>query len=337
MKFSESLRRFVPVSIKQRYRALRSVSLFMGYVLYDVARFMRVSSCFRISPSLFQEDVAIVRITHSIEKGLSLKAPRPGFGAVVVDQLCGMIKNRLIPGRPWNRACDEAINALSDYRELLISSGIAPKMVIQEVLTEAEGQGHKAQCSSVLSIDRGDIEKAVQIDAKAFFWSRHSIRNYCPGQMEESEILAAIDLARSSPSVCNRQSARVKLILNRGDNFDFLKLQNGNRGFGTDAQAVIIVTSDLRCFLDEIERKQAWIDGGMFAMTLVLGLHAAGFGTCCLNWSQTNTMDKTLRRALQLPDYETVIMLITVGLIPLTLKVARSERKPLDEILTAIQ
>ena len=77
------------------------------------------------------------------------------------------------------------------------------------------------------------------------------------------------------------------------------------------------------------ERNQCWIDGGMFAMSLVLGLHAQGLGTCFLNWSKSAPEDKAMRALLQLPPQEAIITLIAVGNLPRSLSVAKSVRPPL--------
>ncbi|MBM4515639.1 hypothetical protein GS432_01350 [Rhodococcus hoagii] len=58
---------------------------------------------------------------------------------------------------------------------------------------------------------------------------------------------------------------------------------------------------------------QVFIDGGLFSMNLVHGLLARGVGTCCLNWSVDAPQDAKLRRALNLPPHEVVIMMIALG------------------------
>ena len=80
------------------------------------------------------------------------------------------------------------------------------------------------------------------------------------------------------------------------------------------------------------ERNQCWIDGGLFAMSLVLGLHAQGLGTCFLNWSKSSPRDRAMRALLKLPPEEVIIVLVAVGHLPDTLEVARSARPPLDSV-----
>jgi nitroreductase len=75
------------------------------------------------------------------------------------------------------------------------------------------------------------------------------------------------------------------------------------------------------------ERNQAWIDGGMFAMSFVLALHSLGLGTCCLNWSVEQKTDIALRAEAAIPDSEVIIMLLAIGHIPPELNVAASVRQ----------
>ena len=140
----------------------------------------------------------------------------------------------------------------------------------------------------------------------------------------------------SSPSVCNRQSARLYLVEDNLKKQNILKLQSGNRGFGDKADKILIVGVDLNCFLSAGERYQGWIDGGLFSMSLIYALHSFGLGTCCLNWSKESNIDKQLKKEAELPKNILVIMLIAVGHIPNDLKVAQSNRRNIDDVFEVI-
>jgi nitroreductase len=111
-------------------------------------------------------------------------------------------------------------------------------------------------------------------------------------------------------------------------------LQNGNRGFGNQIKTLLLVTSDLGQFVSVGKRNQCWVDGGMFAMSLLYALHSLGVATCCLNWSVRRAVDHQMKRLIHLPDAEVIIMLIAVGHYPPHFHVTRSPRKPLRDILT---
>ncbi|WP_272818753.1 nitroreductase family protein [Prescottella equi] len=162
--------------------------------------------------------------------------------------------------------------------------------------------------------------------------SRSSVRNFGPGIVDVSIIEACVRIAQTSPSVCNRQSARVRSYA-RGEGADaVLALQNGNRGFGATASHVLLVTSDLTAFLTPGERNQAFIDGGMFAMTLVYALHDRGVDSCCLNWSTVRSQDRKLRALLGLPEEEVVMMMIAIGFASENSSVTKSPQRDVNRV-----
>jgi nitroreductase len=107
----------------------------------------------------------------------------------------------------------------------------------------------------------------------------------------------------------------------------------GNSGFGHKVKTLLMVTVDRQCFFTEAERNQCWIDGGLFAMSLVYGLHSLGLGSCCLNWSVTRERDKLLKKVTGLKESDAVIMMIAVGHLKEEFNVATSARKSLNHFL----
>ncbi len=112
-----------------------------------------------------------------------------------------------------------------------------------------------------------------------------------------------------------------------------LSLQNGNSGFGSAVPTVALVTVDTQLFAGPGERNQGWIDGGLFSMSFVWALHGLGLDSCMLNLSLRNGRSDALRRTLDIPDYELPIMMIAIGYARPGHRVARSPRRPIDEIV----
>ena len=127
-------------------------------------------------------------------------------------------------------------------------------------------------------------------------------------------IKKAISIAQSTPSVCNRQTWRTHVFLDKEQIKEILKYQNGNRGFGEDAAAILIVTASLPYFIGVGERNQAFIDGGMYAMTLVYALHSLGLGTCCLNLWVSQVWILGCNEVAKIPCDEVLIMMIAVDI-----------------------
>ena len=182
-------------------------------------------------------------------------------------------------------------------------------------------------------VRRTELDRKRNGSFVEFFTSRHSVRHFTGGTIPDQIIREAVRIAQMTPSVCNRQSWRVHAFYDRDMILRLLEIQAGNRGFGDQSSVVLIITCDLTSFVDVAERYQAWIDGGMFSMSLCLALHALGYGTCCLNWSKERADDRRLREAAKLPATEQVIMLLAVGCLPDEFQVACSSRLEIDQVV----
>ncbi|MBE9209870.1 nitroreductase family protein [Nostoc sp. LEGE 06077] len=271
---------------------------------------------------------------HRLEKGLALKEPRIGFGSEIIKRL---ISNLWIYHKKYG--LDEtgqiAINVLCSYHNFSIKNGLNNAQLHQEILALKEVNNEK-NCTNqggVLEVTKQQINEATYINFQAFVNSRYSIRHFAPIDVEMYLIEQAVEMAQKTPSVCNRQSSKLHVFSSEEDKKAVLICQNGNRGFGDQASKVLIVTSDLQYFISTGERNQGWIDGGMFAMSLIYALHSLGLGTCCLNWSVEFQIDEKLRNISGIKDSELIIMMIAVGHLPTKLKVAQSPRKKLHDVM----
>jgi nitroreductase len=188
--------------------------------------------------------------------------------------------------------------------------------------------------AGALHVRKQDLAALQAMDFPGFFRSRYSIRHFSGGPVTDAQITEVAEIARKTPSVCNRQSARLHDFRTPGTVEKILALQAGNRGFGDQASGVVIITSDLRAFVDPGERNQCWVDGGMYAMAVLLAFHHLGLGAWCINWSKEWETDAALRKLVPLPQSEAVIMVVAYGTLPEELNVAMSPRLSVSEVLT---
>jgi nitroreductase/lipopolysaccharide biosynthesis glycosyltransferase len=311
--------------------------------LYDLERFSKYSAA-KVRGVISDLDGVITQTNlkalitmdyHRIEKGLALKEPRIAFGSNVIQRLIDGVKAyQELYGH--DKLIEISINTLLSYYKFNLERGHADeelhttiidlkRNIIEANINSTEG--------GVSRVTKEDIYLKSKKDLKEFFASRYSIRNFTDEEVNLDLINQAVGMAQKTPSVCNRQSSKVYVFRQEDDKQKVLSLQNGNRGFGDQASKVLIVTSDMQNFASIGERNQCWIDGGMFAMSLIYALHSLGLGTCCLNWSVEHQTDKQLRDIAGISDSEAVIMMIAVGFYPEEISVAQSPRKQLDEVL----
>lgn len=302
---------------------------------YDKERFSRFSGTIPSQTSPTQLRARITKTYHRIEKALALPTPRPGFGHEVVSELIGLLE-RYVVDAGFDDTAVTAINTLTEYFAFQSENG-SNTDEFQRRLAALIGSTAMADLTprvtgGTTTLTRDEILKTNNFDADQFFTSRHSIRHFSDKPVSLKVIRHAARLAQYTPSVCNRQASKVYVFSDDDTKKKLLEYQNGNRGFGHQIDKLLIVTTDLQHFLDVGERNQGWIDGGMFAMSLVYALHAMGLGTCCLNWSVDCNKDTGIRDQLSISETESIIMFIAVGHLPETLKVASSQRKAIDDV-----
>lgn len=319
-------------------RVIRDVCFLARASYYDFTQFITYSSAVFTGNSREKLSALITMAYHGIEKGLSLPAPRPGFGKDLVCMLTcrlerygaafGFDENAVIALNVLRRYC--GFNEANGTLDLTLKSRI-------EALSRYASSRSPSTCQGgVKLILRQDFLKHAKMDLREFFGSRSSVRQYSDQFIDMEDIVAAISLAQKTPSCCNRQSGRVWVMRDQMKVQKALKIQGGARGFSQEVPAVLVVTSDLACFQSDGERFQAWIDGGMFAMSLVYALHSLGLVSCCLNWSKGHATDKQFKREFQIPGNETIIMLISVGHPKNEFAVAQSYRCPVTQIMRVV-
>lgn len=312
-----------------RSRLRNFVRIFLNY-FYDLNRFWKSSG---LSGEWGEENL-YARITmdyHRIEKGLALRNPRLGFGSDVIERLLSMVPH--YEGRYGAALPTKAARvALQEYMEFHSAKDMRfPKL--EGFLSGRSLEVDELDTAGTLMVKREAIHRQSGIDFLGFANSRFSVRQFSGERVAVESIECAILAALKSPSVCNRQTARVHFFQAAELVEKILGFQNGNRGFGEQAGGLLVVTSDMRGFVSVGERNQCWIDGGIFSMSLVYALHALGIGSCMLNWSAEYPRDKALRRAANIPDSEAVIMMIAVGHMLDEFSVARSPRRAVSDVL----
>ncbi len=297
--------------------------------LYDFRRFAHWSSAIATSLSRNQLAARITMDYHRIEKALALPQPRPGFGWDTALRLMAN-RERYLAAHGDDRLVQIATTTLANY--VSFNRNSMPPGAQAETMRNQFGDT-AAQQPSMIEINRQALADSAQLNYPAFVRSRHSIRSFDPAPVDPAIIESAVADAIYTPSVCNRQGWRAHVLTEMEDIRKALSYQNGNRGFNDQIRTLFIVSVDLQMFVASGERNQAFVDGGMFAMSLVYALHARGLGTCCLNWSAGRGQDRKLRAAIPLPESEVVIMMIACGAMPPHIKVTLSPRHPVEHIL----
>lgn len=267
----------------------------------------------------------ILRETHTIEKGMSLRNPRKGFGKGKARHLIEGLKaykDRFgVDG-----VMEYPIRVLRSYINYTEASGV-DIVEIKNMFEEVDislSRSNTEDC--VLTLSKEECS-GVGKDFEGLLNSRHSIRYFKDEPVGKVFIDKALRMASRTPSACNRQAWRTHVYTGHRAH-TLLHWQGGCRGFEDEIGTAILVTADLRAFL-YYEQGQAYVDGGLYAMNLLNALHSEGLGTIPLSCGFSFEKLEDLRE-FGVPDYEIPIMIIGTGVMEDTVKVPISERRPIE-------
>jgi nitroreductase len=273
----------------------------------------------------------VIKNYHAIEKAMALRQPRDSFGqkSGIIDkciQDCESYMKRFGNDTLVRTTYD----VLHEYRDKF-GKGYAP---VERFIEQYRNELDDGEPTGGTQLLRSDQLFENSANPENLFSTRHSIRDYSDIPVPKEIITKAAEFAlQGTPSVCNRQPARLHVYSSPGEKANILNLQNGNRGFGDQASHILIVTSSLESFVDIGERNECWTSGGMFAMSLIYALHTMKIASCGLNWDVLAEQDKAMHLVANIPSSEVIVMLIAIGYPSSEFRIAKSERKNLNDIV----
>lgn len=304
----------------------------------DFCRFVRYGKGSPLAPYGRRLHYDLILFAHTVEKGLSLAEPRPLFGRKNIMHIREMLL--VFPKDEDLFAVKMAVGALEDYLAFHRRKNIHDPF-LQEVeglvaetrkrfgLESTELTGGAKNASHVFEAIR-----ERRFDYPEFIASRFSCRSYEDVAVSPDLIREIVKVAQRAPSQCNRQSAKVHCYQSKEEIRKLLDLQGGAKGFSDKVSNLFIVTSEITAWSASSARNQDYIDGSLFAMCLLLSLHAHGLAACPLNLAVRNNREKRIRRAAGIPDSERLIFMISFGYPKSTgVTAACSERVDVERVL----
>jgi len=301
--------------------------------LYDYIRYRKYSYYYpRESNDLPNLNAMIFREAHGLEKGLSLPEVRLGYGTERINKIISlMIKYDAQGGRTDDLAIQKARSVLGAYIRFHDEKKYDIGERREELLRWADMQ---CGIGGYFKTTRGELEEMASGDFAECALSRCSVRDYSAEKVPRGLICEAVDIARKTPSVCNRQPWHLYIVDDDVVKGELVKLQDGGGGFGDKAAFLAIVTTDLKSFIGWGERNEAFVDGGLFAMSLLYAFHYKKLGACPLNWMVTPEKDRRVRELIRIKPSENIIMIISAGKISEKVRIAKSVRKSVSDQLT---
>ena len=326
-------------ALKQKIKQLLPRIIMYYYYLYTAKKEINFDIRRRVHDKVYndsenekvQRDLTVAY--HIVEKCLTMPEPLPGSGKKVVIGLC----NKILQYEKMNLSLNglefkQSVSVIAEYHEFHKKIGFKLDEDVNEKVENIVNKFKFVVGVKQKYITNEEYFKDINEPFDVFCSSRHSVRNYTAEEIPLPVLYECIDMAQESPSFCNRQPTRIQIIKSTQLKTNILELQNGNRGFGHLADTLLVITSVISTTKDIHERNENHLNGGMFLMTLLYALHFKKIGTCLLNWSVSNDKDVKLRKLLNTPENEVILMIISCGYIPEKIALASSPRKSAKDI-----
>ena len=325
------LERLLPRSILdliKKYKA--KINLKKAYKL-DRARFSK--SAFNIVKNRNQENLEakIIFHYHSLEKGLSNINFREGFGERAYKPLIKTMHEFSQKGFNKNSiAYQSGLSVLQEYVLRHESTDVDTSFITEEIKKLSESNSIQ-QLGGVFNLSKKEVVESSLGDFKSLALNRFSVRDFSNKPIELDIIKEALNIAKKTPSVCNRQPWHNYIIRDKNLIKSVLKVQGGFTGHGNNIDTLILVASNNNYLSNYTERNQGFTDCGMYSMSLIYSLQYLGLATCALNANLNLDRDSKVRKMLDVPESQNLVMFIAVGQYEDKFKVPKSPR---DDIST---
>jgi nitroreductase len=306
----------------------------LGFVpleyLRDALRAFKWSKSSPLCPPQQQLHYDIILLAHTVEKGLSVSNPRPGFGKEKINQLISLLEKYKLE---WPLFCvEKSYGCLSEYIVWHESIGFDlgdRRFAIEAFLSRCQDAGIQKK-GGTNTIETG--KNSVFFEQSLL--ERHSSRQYAPGLVSEDVLDRIGNIVARTPSQCNRQSARLHYYSDYNQIQQLLMLQGGAEGFRENVNNLFVVSSDISAWSGFKARSQAYVDASLLAMQAMNALQSQNLGYCPLNLAVSNAMEHKICSAGNISHGERLVMMISFGYqIEGEFKVARSARLSTDQLI----
>lgn len=309
---------FIKKNLKKIKFAVETLIIYLN----DYKKYLKATGC----GDLNSNEGLIYRLRkdyHKIEKGLTMAPRRNFFGLKVLDNILLYIE------QINNKSNSEVIKAVKVIEKYLeehsydVSLNKYIRFVGQfQVDSKNEDVGFYSKSNKEYKFTQSERETFEKIVSK-----RRTTRHFKRNVIEKEVFDKVFDIAKFTPSACNRQSWDVKVVKSEKVINKILLLQNGNDGFKEEIKNIIVITADLSSCVSPQERKQVWFDSGLFTMNLINTLHTNQIGSCCLNWCVDVNREREISQLLDLTSSKVVTVILAVGYYKNDFSVCDSPKK----------
>jgi len=281
-------------------------------------------------------EALIILKYHSLEKGLLHNNIRYEFGKQNIIELCKLLKREDVLANSDRTQFAAAYLVMCTYYELHQKNNIDISSYYNSLDYELFKQKIATSLLSVNEKQTSTYFENTNESFNLFSASRSSVRDFTGEIIPFETIEKVIEIAKTAPSVCNRQPVKVYYVEDRNMIHDIVNIQQGLKGYSDNISQLLIVASDRNYFYTVGERNQFYIDGGIFLMNLLYALHYYKIGACPAHWGMNADLDKKIMKLIKMNESEKVICLVPIGIPKDQFKTTLSLRRDNKEILKVV-
>lgn len=312
-------------NIKISLRKVKNITSLSYYFVKDFHFYYRCMwNSFQDKAFLLAE---ITKEAHRVEKGLTYIKFRENYGKDCIFRLLRSLEKfrKYYYNDIENVRIRWALQCLEEYSKRH-SFENENYQQINGLLNKFSYSVKKQVVAGSVCVLKKDLLEAKDIDFANLAKIRVSIRQFKKLPVNKLVIMKCLEIAQETPSVCNRQGWKTHIIKDT----QILKLfKNIHNGFAKGEQyldCLLAITIDQMFFEIPKERHQGYIDGGLYAMSLMYALTSQGLASCPLNANLTTLNLMKMSKVLNLKASEKFIMFIAVGHFRVNNLIAVSQR-----------
>lgn len=301
---------------------------------HDISRFSRTASFSVFDDGYDQVVSRIMYNVHALEKGLARNRDvRLGFGAKALSNLNDTLVVYRTAGYDQTAfAYVEGVSIIQRYKELHAKEQFDVSFLDDIVDPEFLDPQADFGAAGVKTIRKADKANNSNKPFYELARGRSSVRDFSGEPIDTNKVMNALRNAEKTPSVCNRQGWKVYWVEDKELARKVLKHQRGF-GYAQMPEVLLTITVSNNSYLSPVERNEAFVDGGLFAMSVMYGLEYEGLAAVPLNAMMYYKDQKAVRQLLDIDDSEMITMFMAVGAFMDECVVPISDRKSADDFV----
>lgn len=279
----------------------------------------------------------ILMTTHALEKAFSLYNKRKGFGVKKIVSLITNIK-KYISKYGYSEKLHVSMALINRYLEYQAKDGYE-NAILETVGQEFQNIIRNNRLDRLIFKEAGFIVRSktemlesTKVDFKQLAYNRFSFRHFSDEDVPNALISEALDIAKKSPSACNRQAYRVHVFSGKDKDL-ILEMQGGASSFYSEANKAVLITGDMNRYFTT-EMHLPYVDGSLFAMSFIYALTSLGVASIPLTMGRKLVTLKDVKAKMNIPENEVPVILIALGYYPDSAMLSLSHRNEIESFTT---